>query len=437
MLKHWIWLTQRPGIGTHGRAALLRLFGTAERIYAMGEREYRDTTGFEMRWLESLLDKSTDEAERVLIACDDLGIQLLTYADTRYPERLRNIPDPPAVLYYKGTFPDFDHEAAIAVVGSRRCSAYGLMYAKRFGRQIANCGGLVVSGGARGIDTMATYGAMDASAPVVAVMGCGLDINYPRENKGLFEDMARRGCLISEYPPGTPPNGRHFPVRNRIISGLCAAVLIVEAPIRSGALITAERALDQGREVFVLPGSVNDPHCAGSNRLLRDGGAQLVLDPMDIVHALAGLLRQKPDGEHIREIYLRESGGQEPSEVKERSEVKKPPASRQQDPWEELRLRRQKQEKEPPRAPEKPRREKNEPYTPTMEEILARPKPTLRDISGDELLVAQVMQQGAKNPDDIIRMSGLPPSRALSALTMLEMDGLVKGSPTEVWLVDP
>ena len=286
MLKHWIWLTQCPGIGTRGVAALLRLFGTAERIYAMGERDYRDTEGFENRWLESLLDKATGEAQKVLVRCDDLGIRVLTYADPQYPERLRNIPDPPAVLYYKGNFPDFDREAAIAVVGSRRCSAYGLMYAKRFGRQIAACGGLVVSGGARGIDTMATFGALDAGTPVVTVLGCGLDISYPRENRELFGDVARRGCLISEYPPGTPPNGRHFPVRNRILSGLCLGVLVVEAPEGSGALITANQALEQGRDVFAIPGNIGVKHCEGSNRLLREG-AILVESGWDVLRDYA------------------------------------------------------------------------------------------------------------------------------------------------------
>lgn len=380
MLKHWIWLTQRPGIGTRGRAALLRLFGTAERIYAMKEREYRDTAGFELRWLEPLLDKSTDEAERVLIACDDLGIQLLTYADARYPERLRNIPDPPAVLYYKGTFPDFDREAAIAVVGSRRCSAYGLMYAKRFGRQIANCGGLVVSGGARGIDTMATYGAMDASAPVVAVMGCGLDISYPRENKGLFEDVARRGCLISEYPPGTPPNGRHFPVRNRIISGLCLGVLVVEAPEDSGALITANQALEQGRDVYAIPGNIGVKHCEGSNRLLREG-AILVENGWDVVREYTYMFPDKLSDGRTREALeqgARSCGVAAPIFV---------PAS-------------------------------------TEKEAACPPAAAPQGLSADEQTILELLTAEPVLADTLVARSGLPAQRVLAALTMLQIKQL-------------
>lgn len=444
-----IWLSMRDPVSPRVAAQLAAHFGDPAHIYAAGREEFLACSFLRKEQVDTLCDKDLRAAEEILHRCEREHIDVVTPSDPRYPGRLKRINDPPQVLYVRGQLPDLDRAPAVAIVGTRDCTAYGYGQAKKFGAALAAAGFTVVTGMARGVDGAASRGALNAGKPTVAVLAGGVDRCYPPEHRGLMGDILLSGAVISEYPPGTPHAGKLFPVRNRIISGLCAAVLIVEAPIRSGALITAERALDQGREVFVLPGSVNDPHCAGSNRLLRDGGAQLVLDPMDIVHALAGLLRQKPDGEHIREIYLRESGGQEPSEMKKPSEVKepsevkkpsemkKPPASRQQDPWEELRLRRQKQEKEPPRAPEKPQRAKNEPYTPTMEEILARPKPSLRDISGDELLVAQVMQQGAKNPDDIIRMSGLSPSRALSALTMLEMDGLVKGSPTEVWLVDP
>ena len=220
MLKHWIWLTTRPGIGVHGRAALLRLFGTAERIFEMKERDYLAAEGFECRWLESLLDKSLDEAEKILIECDDKSIRLVTYADGAYPSRLRNISDPPALLYYCGTLPDFDNEAVVGVIGSRRCSAYGLLHAKQFSKLIASSGGLVVSGGARGIDSMALRGALDSEMPVACVLGCGVDVVYPPENRELFRQIAAHGCLLSEYRPGTRPDRGNFPVRNRIISGL-------------------------------------------------------------------------------------------------------------------------------------------------------------------------------------------------------------------------
>ena len=271
MLKHWIWLTRRKGVGTRGCAQLLRLYGTAERIYELRERDYAGTEGFERHWLEGLLDKSLDEPERILTECDNKGISLLTYADEAYPVRLKNIADPPAVLYYRGTLPRFDEEVTVGVVGSRRCSAYGLLHAKQFSKLIAASGGIVVSGGARGIDTMALRGALDSTMPVVCVLGCGVDVVYPRENKTLFREIEQHGCLLSEYPPNTPPERGNFPVRNRLISGLSLGVLVVEAPEKSGALITAEHALEQGRDVFAIPGNIGVKHCEGSNRLLREG----------------------------------------------------------------------------------------------------------------------------------------------------------------------
>ena len=163
MQKHWVWLATRSGIGVRGRAELLRRFGTAERIYAMDRAALQAEEGLRRSWLEPLLDKTLDGAERILAQCDRFDIRLLTYAEPAYPERLRNIADPPALLYYQGRLPDFDHEAAIAVVGSRRCSAYGLLHAKQFSRLIAASGGLVMSGGARGIDTMALQSAGSTS----------------------------------------------------------------------------------------------------------------------------------------------------------------------------------------------------------------------------------------------------------------------------------
>lgn len=292
MLKHWIWLTTRKGIGVRGRAELLNLFGTAEHIYALTERECLETKNFQQKWLEPILDKDLSEAEKILVDCDNHDISVITYADESYPERLRNIPDPPTLLYCCGTFPDIDNEAIIAVVGTRKCSAYGLMHAKQFSKLIANSGGIVVTGGARGIDSMATQGALDSSMPTICVMGCGLDIAYPSENKWLFRQVRMHGCMISEYPPGTRPEPYNFPQRNRIISGLSLGVLVIEAPKNSGALITANTALEQGRDVYTIPGNIGVKQCEGSNELLRDG-ACLAMDGWDILRNYVHLFPDK------------------------------------------------------------------------------------------------------------------------------------------------
>ena len=393
MLKHWIWLTTRPGIGVHGRAALLRLFGTAERIFEMKERDYLAAEGFECRWLESLLDKSLDEAEKILIECDDKSIRLVTYADGAYPSRLRNISDPPALLYYCGTLPDFDNEAVIGVVGSRRCSAYGLLHAKQFSKLIASSGGMVVSGGARGIDSMALRGALDSEMPVACVLGCGVDVVYPPENRELFRQIAVPGGLLSEYRPGTRPDRGNFPVRNRIISGLALGVLVVEAPERSGALITANLALEQGRDVFAIPGNIGVKSCEGSNRLIRDG-AIVVENGWEILreyeHLFPGKLSDGRSREAMERGFMAHFGRAAPvytpvvlEEAIDKKVIDNP---------------------------------ENRNYSDVKEK-----KP---ELAGDEAAVFAALSEKAELADELVVRSGLPAQRVAAALTMLQIKGL-------------
>lgn len=395
MLKHWIWLTTRPGIGVHGRAALLRLFGTAERIFEMKERDYLAAEGFECRWLESLLDKSLDEAEKILIECDDKSIRLVTYADGAYPSRLRNISDPPALLYYCGTLPDFDNEAVVGVIGSRRCSAYGLLHAKQFSKLIASSGGLVVSGGARGIDSMALRGALDSEMPVACVLGCGVDVVYPPENRELFRQIAAHGCLLSEYRPGTRPDRGNFPVRNRIISGLALGVLVVEAPERSGALITANLALEQGRDVFAIPGNIGVKSCEGSNRLIRDG-AIVVENGWEILreyeHLFPGKLSDDRSREAMERGFMARFG--RPAPVYTPVVLEEPVDKKVID------------------NPE------NRNYSDVKEKV-----PVL---AGDEAAVFAVLSEQPELADELVVRSGLPAQRVAAALTMLQIKGLAR-----------
>ena len=269
MLIHWIWLATRPHMTDWVKVELVRHFGDAESVYFACD--WSGIEGLTQEGLEALQDRNLKGAEEILAQCDREGLQILTYQDAAYPKRLQNIPDPPLVFYYKGRLPDFDGLPVIGVVGTRRASAYGLTAAKRMGYQIARCGGIVVSGMAAGIDGMSMKGALTAGGTVVGVLGCGADMVYPLSNRSLFADTVRYGCILSEFPPGTPPHKWNFPKRNRIISGLSCGVLVVEAPEKSGALITARQAADQGRDVFVVPGNIDVDTFVGSNRLLRDG----------------------------------------------------------------------------------------------------------------------------------------------------------------------
>ncbi|NLP37912.1 MAG: DNA-protecting protein DprA [Firmicutes bacterium] len=209
---------------------------------------------------------------RELERCHSLGVQVLTLKDATYPALLKEIHDPPPVLYYRGQI-EVLNSFAVAVVGSRKATAYGKTTAEKISYDLAHSEVVIVSGMARGIDTYAHIGALKGKGKTIAVLGCGLDICYPPENKGLREKIVRQGAVISEFPLGTPPKPAHFPMRNRIISGLSRAVIVVEAAERSGALITADCALEQGRDVFAVPGSIKSPYSKGCHKLIKEGAA--------------------------------------------------------------------------------------------------------------------------------------------------------------------
>lgn len=386
--------------------ALLAQFGDPEGIYLAGEGELRRVPDLRQEALPGLLDKSLDAAEQILRDCYDKGIHILTYRDGAYPGRLHAIGDPPLVLYYRGVLPDFDSEPAIAVVGTRRASPYGLITAKRLGYQIAQCGGLVISGLAAGIDSMAMTGALTQGKPAVGVLGCGADVVYPPRNENLFADVAARGCILTEYPPGTPPQGYHFPRRNRIISGLSCGVLVVEAPEKSGALITAQYALDQGRDVFTVPGNIDVPSCVGSNRLLREG-AVAVSSGWEIMEEYAtrfpGRIRRFRGGQDLDLA---------PGEIREISRSSG-------DLVAEPRVLPQKKSKiSIDKEPAKP-------YSDQIE--------TDKSLTEDEKALLRPLLQGPLHVDEIIVRSELPAPRALASLTLLEVKGRVRQKPGKIY----
>lgn len=287
MLKYWVWLSELKGLRNQTRLALLRRFGDPESIFYADADELLLTDGVERSQLKLLENHDLAPADRILADCQRLDIRLLTLSDAAYPGRLKNIYDPPALLYCKGRLPLLDDLLCVAVVGTRDCTPYGAACAEKLGFGLASGGAAVVSGLAKGIDAAATRGALRAGGVTVGVVGNGLDVYYPYESRYLYEDVASAGILLSEYPPGTEPASGHFPVRNRIISGLSLAALVVEAPEKSGALITAATALEQGRDVFAVPGPIDAPASVGCNCLIRDG-AGLVSDASDILREYEG-----------------------------------------------------------------------------------------------------------------------------------------------------
>ncbi len=268
MLVYWIWFAQLNKISCGEKWQLLKRYCDPEDIFHSEDLTEED--------------KDLTQAQQILEDCVDKGIHILTAGEEEYPQRLRNTYDPPLVLYFRGSLPRWNQQPAIGIVGTRKATAYGCSTARRFGAQIAACGALVISGVADGIDAMAMLGALDTDKPVVGVLGCGVDVVYPKKNQAIFDRVLTNGCLISEYPPRTPAYRWNFPQRNRIISGLSNGLLVVEAPEKSGALITANHAIEQGRDVYVVPGVVDNPSCAGSNALLQEQ-AVAALSGWDVV----------------------------------------------------------------------------------------------------------------------------------------------------------
>lgn len=377
-LKYWLWLTELSGLKNQTRLALLRHFATPEDVFYADAGEILLTEGMTRQQAAILEDHKLDIADKILADCQRLGIRILTMQDAEYPGRLKNIYDPPCLLYVKGRLPAFDEEAAVAVVGTRDCTPYGISCAEKLGYGLTSGGAVVVSGLAKGIDAAATRGALRAGGVTVGVVGNGLDVRYPYENRYLYEDVAAAGVLLSEYPPGADSAKQHFPARNRIMSGLSVATLVVEAPAVSGALITAETANEQGRDVFAVPGPIDAPTSVGCNRLIRDG-AGLVMDAWDILQEYKARFPDK----------LRQDGAREVPKV----------------------LGYQARQKEEPK-----------PVPPTVS--LTHSKVSLTD---DQIALMQLLSD--EEPilvDDLIEQTGIPTRRVLSALTLLELDNFVR-----------
>lgn len=291
-LKYWVWLTTLPGLTDRSKQLLMEHFPSPEDIYYADEESLWQVEGLKKEQVALLEDKSMRAADRILADCARKNIFLITLADALYPERLRNIYQPPLLLYGKGVMPLFDEEAAVAVVGTRQCTPYGVHCAEKLGYELTQQGAMVVSGMAKGVDAAAMRGALRFGGFTCGVLGGGVDVIYPAENRRLYEDVAATGVLLSEYPPQTEPQAWHFPVRNRILSGLSVAAVVVEAPVRSGALITAENAMEQGRDVFAVPGPVDAPNSAGCHSLIREG-AGLATCAWDILGEYEGRFPHK------------------------------------------------------------------------------------------------------------------------------------------------
>ena len=408
LLIHWIWLATRPEMQDREKVQALAHFRDAEDIFYADAESYRMIEGLTEKAYTALCDKDLRTANAILADCEDLGIRIMCYRDAGYPGRLKNIDDPPVVLYYKGRFPDMDSAPVIAAVGTRKCTPYGIHVARKMGGQMARCGAILVSGLAEGIDAAARSGALSAGGTVVGVLGNGADVVYPAVNRSLFVDTERYGCLISEFPPRTPPYKWNFPKRNRVMSGLANGVVVIEAPKGSGALITARDAADQGRDVFVVPGNVDMPTCVGSNALLRDGAIPVSCG-WDVVSEYRNLYpdRVRPDSAKITPAgFAGEVMVEENPPLKVAQTARTPEKMGRSDG---------KKEKKPIDNGSKP------PYSDIRD--------ALEGLNDTERAIAELLLQGDRLVDDVIAESGLSTPAVLSALTVMEIRGVVKRMP--------
>lgn len=391
-LQYLLWLTEVAALSPVKGVKLLETFGSAKAVWQARAEQLEKCVKLEAGEKHRLQNRSLALPNQILGRCDLLNIQILTITQPEYPDRLRNIYDPPLVLYVRGKLPDFNALPAIAVVGQRKATPYGRIVAERLGFQLSCSGAVVVSGMAAGIDASAHTGALKGPTPTVAVFGTAIDQCYPSYHAALMRNILYSGAVISEYPPGKKTYASAFPYRNRIISGLCLGVVVAEAPEKSGSLITAGLALDQGRDVYAVPGSVDSPASAGCNELIARG-AKLVRDARDVLEEYAGLYQFKTLDE--------------PAEIPEET-----PAVKQADIT-------------PEKPVKKPRQPKAAAVGPTLADLY-QPKPT-----GDDPVLAAL--EGICSLEELCARCGMDTTALLGRLTLLELQGKVRQLPGQTY----
>ena len=394
---YWLWLSSKFTPDTPYFSILYHAFGSVENIYNADQNALTEVYGITPKITEKLLDKNLSGAKKILNDCLKENIGILTYNDEKFPSRLRTINNPPVLLYYKGRLPDFDKEVCIGTVGTRTPTPYGCRCAYEISFDLAISGAYVISGMAFGIDSVCHKAALDAGGKTVAVLGCGVDIVYPAENKEIYDRLCAHGTLISEYPPGVKATRYSFPQRNRLISGLSLGTLIVEAQLKSGAMITARYANEQNRDLFALPGRVGEYNSLGPNSLIQLG-ALPVTSAKDILKEYEFLYPDKIHFPSSAKIEIPQFGKAEKplvTSVKKKTEQKRQPS--------------------PP------------PTTPTKNES---PKINPEGLPEEQRAVCGCLSK--ENPlslEEIKNITNISVSDIMSSLTILEIQGIVKALP--------
>ena len=391
-MKYWVWLASLEGLRPREKTAVLKAYGDPERAFFAPKGDFSRVEGLRESACEALEERDLREANRILGACEEQNLRVIPLGDALYPERLKQIYAPPPVLYAKGRLRDIDEEAAVAVVGTRGATPYGLSVARDLAGGIVRCGGVVLSGLGSGIDGEAAKAALEAGGYCVGVLGT----SHQEAGGWLARQVGDYGLLLSEYAPGTVSQRYFFRERNRITAGLAVAAVVVEAPEKSGALLFAEEALELGREVFAVPGAVDAVNSVGAIRLIKDGAAPVTC-AWDVLRDFVPLFPAK--------LHEDRGGARKP-------------------------LLRQAEEKQ--RSEELPREERR---TETTEQkavdSAARQdyidwKEQLKGLSADQLAIISAIEKDATHIDDIVETTGLGAGKVLAQLTVLEIKGYIR-----------
>ncbi len=383
----WVWLTTLKGMTPEKIYLLLEKFGDINEIYDKSADDYRDIEFIRQADIKELCNKNTDIAQKVIKRTEDYGGYVITYDSDMYPESLKRIFPPPYVLYAKGKLRLTDDMFCISIVGTRYITEYGEAVTRKMSFELARAGFCVVSGLAKGIDAVAASSAIRAGGHTIAVLGCGIDVDYPKENRELKRQIEEYGVVISEYPPKTKPFGSNFPQRNRIIAGLGECCLVTQAPKKSGALITAEYANNYSKTIYTVPASIFEEDSAGNNNLIKSGA-------VCITHT-----------DEIIDIYKNEVEKFKPKETRNQIEIKS--ASKKG-------------------------------ITQIIDKL--KPKPSIDDekykkLSENEKKIIQLIIENEKiSVDEIIRKTNLPPAKIGATLAMMEMTGVVKKLPGNFYI---
>ena len=438
-IVYWIWLAEQCGYGSKYFTKLYSFYRDPHDVYNLQNDEVMQLgRKFPLNFKDKLCQRDLTKARAIYDYCKASGIDVIPFGDKRYPERLRLIEDPPVVLYCMGTFPDFNNKLCIGIVGTRKMSRYGRAAAYKFSYELSSLGVCVVSGLALGVDAAAACGALDGGEPTAQILGCGVGIVYPRVHSRLREEVIKHGALISEYPPLEEPKKYYFPQRNRIISGVSQGVFVTECRKESGAMITADIALTQGKELFAFPGNVGEPTAEGPNELLRRG-ANAAISVEDIIshynfyfigrdsQSIAKQLKELRA--NSIDVVVAQSRYSIPDRCEENERINSAPllGSKNNKPKVSASDRYEKAIKE-----ELIKRE----IVAEAREITSAPTSTAKDYGLDDKTASVFEAIPCKSPVSVDRIvcEGLSTSDIITALTMLEIMGLVSSLPGGLYM---